>query len=153
MIALFTAALAGTTHFSHTVETTASPDVIWAFWTDTDTWPSWDTELESARLDGSFALDRVGELVSDGRTSTFWISEWQPTDRYAFSTRLPAGKLVVTRWLERLPDGGTRFTHDVQFRGLGGVLLSPLLGKRFKAALPGVMERLAALGENSDHPG
>ena len=29
-------------HFSHTVETSASPEAIWAIWTDVPNWKQWD---------------------------------------------------------------------------------------------------------------
>ena len=43
--------------FDYSVETTAPPEKIWSAWTDVERWPQWDTELASASLDGSFALD------------------------------------------------------------------------------------------------
>lgn len=133
-------------HFQHTVETPASPEVIWQHWTDVDTWPSWDTEVEQVVLEGEIGLGVRGVLTADGRDSRLEITAWEPMVSYAFTTRLPLGSLVVTRTLEPT-ESGTRFTHDVAFRGFGGWLLAPLLGKRFRRALPQVMGELAALAE------
>ena len=139
-------------HFHHTVETSASPEAIWARWTDCDSWHTWDAGLEAASLtealgpDGQMQLGSRGTLVSGGRETPFEITEFDP-DRWvvAFESRLPLGGLVVTRTLEPLDDGGTRFTHDVRFRGVGGFLLAPMLGPDFRRMLPRVMMDLATL--------
>lgn len=136
-------------HFHHTVTTEAAPEEVWRRWTDVTTWPAWDTEVERVELEGPIGLGVEGTLVSGGRASRFTISAWEPPLHYAFTTRLPLGSLVVDRRLEPLDDGGTRFTHDVRFTGVGGALLAPLLGGGFRAALPGVMARLAELAEKA----
>lgn len=136
-------------HFAHTRESPASPEAIWALWTDVQTWPTWDTEIEAVTLNGPIGLGQTGTLTSGGRQSRITVTAWDPPRSYAFATRLPLGSLVVTRTLQ--PHGeGTRFTHDVAFRGLGGRLLAPILGKKFRAALPVVMESLDSLASSPD---
>ncbi len=137
-------------HFTHTVRTEAPAEAIWRLWTDPATWPAWDTELESARLDGDIGLGAEGVLVSGGRETRFAISLWEPKRRYAFTTRFPLGSLVVTRTLDTTH--GTRFTHDVRFRGVGGAVLAPILGPRFRRALPEVMQTLEALARAPEEP-
>ncbi|MFK7928110.1 MAG: SRPBCC family protein [Myxococcota bacterium] len=133
-------------HFAHTLTTTAALEAIWELWTDVQTWPSWDKEVESAHLDGPIALGQTGRLSSEGRETRIEISTWNPVKSYCFTTRLPLGSLVITRTL-RTGEGLTRLTHDVELRGLGGRLLAPLLGPRFRAALPVVMQRWVELAE------
>ncbi|MDP3505094.1 MAG: hypothetical protein Q8S33_32450 [Myxococcales bacterium] len=52
--------------FHHEVETLAPPTAIWRLWTDVTTWPSWDTELESVRLDAAFGPGVTGTLKGKG---------------------------------------------------------------------------------------
>ena len=49
--------------FSHTLKTSASPERIWAIWTDVDRWSAWDTELSHADLEQPFSLGAVGKLT------------------------------------------------------------------------------------------
>ena len=72
--------------FDHTVATVAMPGDVWAVWTDVDRWPEWDTELESASVEG--------------------------------------------------------------VHGPLSFLFGALLGRRFRAALPGVMENVRRIAES-----
>lgn len=128
--------------FSHTVKTTASADAIWAIWTDVSRWAEWDTELDSARLEGGFYLGATGQLTpKKGPKSNFVISQLADGDSYTFTTQLPFCKLHVVRFLCR-HDSGTSFTHEVSFEGLLSVVFEKLLGKRFQLVLPDVMQNI-----------
>ncbi|MEN0066492.1 MAG: SRPBCC family protein [Myxococcota bacterium] len=129
-------------NFTHTEVTTAAPNEVWARWMDVAGWPTWDTELTSAQADAPLALGVTGTLESGGRTSPFEVIGFEPDRRYTYEVPLPAGRLVVERHLEPLDNGGTRFTHTVSLKGFGGWLLGPMLGRGFRAALPGVMQAL-----------
>lgn len=136
------------THFSHVSVARAQPEAVWRLWTEVDTWPRWDTELESARLDGPFVVGAKGALKGKGAPeASFEVVAFEPLVRNQISTALPlGGQLVIERTLER--DGQTtRFTHDVRFRGFGGWLLSPFFGPRYREALPEVMARIVKLAE------
>lgn len=138
------------TSFHHEVETRAPPPAIWRLWTDVTTWPSWDTELESVRLDAPFAVGVTGTLKGKGSPeAAFVIDEVVPGTRYRFSTKLPfGGALVIERTLTPTA-AGTRFQHDVRFQGFGGWLMSGFLGASYRKALPVVMEKLRALAEGA----
>jgi hypothetical protein len=83
--------------FDHTVETTASPEKIWAAWTDVERWPQWDTELDSASLEGSFALGAKGRVKPKrGPEARFSISELISGESYTLEE-------VVLRALRRPP--------------------------------------------------
>jgi uncharacterized protein YndB with AHSA1/START domain len=134
--------------FHHEVETTAAPEAVWRVWTDVAGWPAWDTELESTRLEDPFQAGASGVLKGKGNPeSTFTIEAVEPNRSYRFATALPlGGRLVIERTLTPL-EQGTRFRHDVRFEGFGGGLLSLFLGGGYRAALPGVMERIKVLAE------
>lgn len=85
--------------FDHTVGTVAMPGDVWAVWTDVARWPEWDTELESAFVEGGgLVLGASGTLRPErGPTSSFVVSEFEPERGYAFTTRLPLCDLVVRR--------------------------------------------------------
>ena len=136
--------------FHHTVVTVAAPADVWAVWTDVVRWPTWDTELESASIEADgLALGAGGTLKPRrGPASAFIVTEFEDDRGYAFATRLPWGKLVVRRRLNEHCGGGTAFTHEVSFVGPLSFLFGVLLGRRFRAALPGVMENVRRIAES-----
>jgi uncharacterized protein YndB with AHSA1/START domain len=135
--------------FAHTIETSAPPEKIWGAWTDVEHWPQWDTELASAALDGSFALGATGSLKTKrGPVSRFTISELIPRVSYSFTTRLPLCELKVRRRLTRKEGGGAYFTHEVSFVGPLSFVFGNLLGRRYREALPTVMENLLKIAES-----
>jgi hypothetical protein len=133
--------------FKHTVKTTASPERIWAIWTDVEHWSEWDTELHNSQLDGLFRLGVIGKLTpKTGRVSTFEISQFSLGNSYTFTVKLPLCKLNVYRYLRSESDG-TYFTHEVSFNGLLAMGFGLLLGRKFQVELPTVMENIKRIAE------
>lgn len=52
--------------FEHTEDTVASPESIWALWSDVTTWPVWDAGVDSVTLEGAFAAGTKGMLKPAG---------------------------------------------------------------------------------------
>ncbi|MEM6326023.1 MAG: SRPBCC family protein [Bacteroidota bacterium] len=143
----------GTNHaFSHTLVTTASPDEVWRLWTDPDTWPAWDTELDSASLDGPWREGARGRLQPlSGPSSSFSVTAVSERET-AFSTRFPLGALRVVRRWEPVSDTQIAITHEVSFVGFSGRIFASRFGPRFRAALPQVMARLDSLARADSAP-
>jgi hypothetical protein len=136
------------THFSHTVETTASPAGIWRIWTDVPNWKSWDDGLKSAELNGPFAAGTTGTLIPDkGPKSRFVLTEVIDEQSYTVKTKLPLGALYVKRYLS-VRDGKTIFTHDVWFRGVTKGIFGRALGRNYRRILPEVMGKIKTLAES-----
>jgi hypothetical protein len=134
--------------FSHTLKTSASAAKIWRIWTDVERWGEWDTELYAARLDTAFELGAIGKLTPKrGSVSTFKISQFSPGESYKFTIKLPLCRLNVHRYLRERPDG-LYFTHEVSFQGLFAVIFGLLLGRKFKAVLPSVMQNVKQIAES-----
>lgn len=136
------------THFSHTVETTASPAAIWRIWTDVPNWKSWDDGLKSAELNGPFAPGTAGTLIPDkGPRLKFLLTEVVDGQSYTFKTNLPLGALYVKRYLD-VRDGKTVFTHEVWFTGLTKGMFGRALGRNYRRILPDVMTKIKTLAES-----
>jgi Polyketide cyclase / dehydrase and lipid transport len=134
-------------HFWHTVETTASPDAIWAIWTNVQNWKTWDTGLKDASMSDNFALNAKGVITSlEGKKSKFKIVAFEKGVSYTFKTNLPLGGLYVKRSLE-VKNGVTFFTHEVWFSGLTGGIFANMFGEKFKGMLPEVMENIKKIAE------
>ena len=129
-------------NFSYTLSTSATKEAFWHVWTDVATWPTWDTPLKAATLEGEMSLGTKGTLTTQaGQKSSFTITEYEPLQRYAFTTRLPGARLVVRRYFSGA-DEALQFTHNVTFEGPFGFIFAALLGRGFMRDLPPVMEHL-----------
>ncbi|MFK7972059.1 MAG: SRPBCC family protein [Bacteroidia bacterium] len=150
LLALNTAKAKVPSTFSHTDSSVASPEAIWAVWTDVSSWHRWDSGLRSASLkDGQFRLGAKGHLRPDkGPRARFRISALQEGKSYTLETAIPFGKLIVERSLE-VKSGKTFFTHTVRFTGLLKGFFSKKLGARYEKMLPGVMHTIKDIAEQS----
>jgi len=136
------------THFSHTVETTASPATIWHIWTDVPNWKRWDDGLKSAELNGTFAPGTAGTLIPDkGPKSRFSLTEVVDGQSYTFKTNVPLGALYVKRYIG-VRDGKTVFTHEAWFTGATKGIFGRSFGRNYRRILPAVMAKIKALAES-----
>lgn len=135
------------THFSYTVETSATPKVIWGIWTDVPAWKAWDNGLKTAELNGPFEALTTGKLVPDkGPKSKFVLTEVIPYQTYTFKTTLPLGALYVRRYLTS-QNGKTTFTHEVWLTGITKGIFGRALGRNYRNLLPEIMGKIKAIAE------
>lgn len=99
---------------SHTQETTATPEQIWALWSDVNNWPQWDKGLSACRLDDSFAAGNKFKLRPRG-TDQDIISELRevtPHRGFRDFTQLPFGTVQAIHELDAA-GGKTKVTHTI----------------------------------------
>jgi ligand-binding SRPBCC domain-containing protein len=130
--------------FRHAIAVNAPPDRIWALWMDVDNWSTWDPLIKESSSTEPLKLGVEGEVIPvKGLPSKFKIVSFEPCVKWALEASLIAAKLKITRSL--VAQGGlTTFTHEVEFTGFASSIFANLLGPGFRAALPGVMCKLAA---------
>lgn len=135
-------------HFWYSMETSASPEVIWAIWTDVPNWKNWDTGLKDASMEGDFNLDSKGVITTlEDRKSKFKVVDFIEGKSYTYKTKLPLSSLYVNRYLE-VKDGKTIFTHEVWFRGLTGGIFARVFGEKFRTMLPNVLAQIKEIAES-----
>lgn len=134
-------------HFWHKETTTASPEKIWAIWTDVPNWKTWDQGLKDAEINGNFTLGNKGMIHSlEGRKSKFKVVAFEEGKSYTFKTNLPLGGLYVKRYLT-IENGMTHFTHEVWFKGITAGIFAKAFGKDFRKMLPSVLENIKNIAE------
>src|SRR5579859_6977435 len=117
--------------YSHSLETPASADAIFALYADVASWPRWDSGLERLELDGPFASATEGTMFLFGQEPLrMRLKSVTPGRGFEDETPLPdAGVVVRARHcLEPLGQGGTRITHIVNIDGPGADALGPTIG-------------------------
>lgn len=139
--------------FHHARTTGAAPEAIWAAWMDVAQWKDWDIGLSDAVSDGPLRLGTRGTIRDrSGRSVPFEVTAFEEGASYTIATPLPlGGRLTVARTITGVDP--TTFRHHVRFEGLGGRLLAPLLGRRFRRLLPEAMDRLAHVAERGQSAG
>ena len=118
-----------------------SPDDVWAFLADLRNAPKWDRSVARATLtsDGPVGIGSIVETTSPGgKRQSFRIMAFEPPRLLRFRLlRSPLFRLADLTFSLEATDGGTRITHEIQFRlrlWLAPLLL-PVLGVIGRRAL------------------
>jgi uncharacterized protein YndB with AHSA1/START domain len=136
----------GNADFRMTLSSSASKEAIYRLWADPTSWPKWDPQILSVRMNGPIKVGATGKLKgAGGPENTIEITAMEPGVRFAYVVKAPLARVRFERRFE--PGDTTRFTHAVTFEGAGGGALSGILGKRFREGLPPAMENLKAAAE------
>ena len=109
------------------VSTTAAPAAVWRVWSDPSTWPTWNPDVRSIKLDGPFATGTTGTMstrqathgitlarVDEGRSFTLEAAPI-PLTTFAFECRIEPGD-----------SGGSRISQGLSMRGPLAWLFSPM---------------------------
>jgi hypothetical protein len=138
--------------YTHSLETSASAEAIFALYADVATWPSWDASLERMTLDGPFAAGTRGVMYLSGQ-DPLPMRLVAVVDGLGFEDETPvpdAGVVVrVVHRLEPLHSGGTVITHVVTIDGPAADAVGPTLGPAITADFPRTMAALAARAEGA----
>ena len=131
------------------METGASPEKLWKYWSDVGSWPLWDEGIEWASLEGAFEKGTTGRLKPKGGPPVPFVLLWvDPTRGFSDESRLPLGRLRFEhRWFP-MENGHVEFTHRVSFHGPLGFLYAVLMGPSFRKDLPESMRSLARMSED-----
>jgi hypothetical protein len=115
---------------SHSERSSASPAAIWALWSDASRWPDWNEQLESAELEGEFAVGQTARVkFRRGGRMQFRIVAVEPESLFVDEARLPGARLGHEHRLEPAP-GGVQISHRLYVAGPLSGLFAPLLGRK-----------------------
>ena len=129
--------------FEHTEYTSASPESIWAQWSDETSWPVWDRGVEHVSLEGPFTVGTKGTLKPAGGPRVHYeLTDVRPGEGFADVTKLPLARMRFEHWAVREADR-TRLTHRVTISGPATPLFSRVIGRGIAKGLPETVETLA----------
>ena len=140
---------------SESVEVRAAPARVFALWRDASGWPAWDPDLESASLDGPFAVGSRGTLKPRGAPrTTIELTDVAPDRAFTAVARLPLCRMVFEHEIEPFDESSDgpsdercRVTHRVRFAGPLAPLFARLIGPSIERGLPGTMAGLKRAAE------
>lgn len=136
------------------VHTTASKSTLWRLWSDVGNWNKFDTLLEYSYLvdNTKFEVGAVGYLKAKGAPKTrFVLVEVNESVSFIESLKIPLYQTIeLQRYFEVNEDGGTTFTHEVNFKGGLRYIMYALLAGTFRKELAKVMGNLKDLAESEE---
>ena len=119
----------------HTIKIHASPEKIFAIYSDVENWKSWDSEVISSSLDGSFKAGSIGSLKpKSGPKSKILIETVIPNISFCVSSKLPLCLMRFGHDLEKKGDY-TLVTHSIHFSGPLSFLFKRLIGNQISKTL------------------
>jgi hypothetical protein len=135
---------------SRAVETSATPDKVWATWSDTSTWPEWNPDIENVTLSGLFAEGTTGTMTTkSGGKHNIQLVGVQPGREFTLVSDLPMPATKVSfRCLIEPTVAGSRLSQAVTAKGLlapimGGMITSRIVPS-FDALLQGLKRHVEA---------
>jgi len=132
--------------FTHSVETDATPEAIWALYEDVSSWPSWDAQAEKITRDGPFEAGITGTMTFVGQEPLpYRLAKVDPMREFVDET--PVGALVVrvSHLLTPLPDGRLRIDYSAEIDGPEDE--AQQVGPMISADFPETMASLIALAK------
>lgn len=133
---------------SNMLETSAKPEKIWQRWTNVGAWPEEDKNLDSAELQGEFAVGSKITMKPKGSPkSTVIITEMTQNKSFTTEGKIPLGKLIISHDIHVMGGGKTSFTHTITLTGPMKGLFVKLFAQKLADNLPEKMKNIASLAE------
>jgi ligand-binding SRPBCC domain-containing protein len=131
--------------WSHSVVSTAVPELVWPWYADVARWLQWDSGLLDATLEGEFATGSAGTLEVEGQPPlAFVLTEVVAGELFTDVTEIPGvATLTFVHRLTAVPEG-TLITHEVRIEGPAADALGPMV----TSDTPEAMECLARLASS-----
>ena len=138
--------------YEYSVEADVNPEAVWKIYTDTASWPGWDTGTEKVELNGPLAAGTTGLIkFFEQDPLPFRIVTARPNQEFTDETEIPGAGIFVrfTHRLSALSSGGTRITQHVSISGPAAETLGPQIGPGIIADIPQSIAALVALAKSS----
>lgn len=135
-----------TADFRHveTLRTSASPERVFALWSDPTTWATWDPPVERVVLDGPFRVGTAGTMVMAGGFEVpFELTEVTPDERYLDVLRMGELEIRIDHVVEAV-EGGSLITVTTEIDGPGAEGVGPMV----TADAPKALAALVAQAES-----
>jgi uncharacterized protein YndB with AHSA1/START domain len=134
--------------YEYRLETTATPQALWQYWSDMPTWPQWNDGIETIDVEGPFEIGTTFTMTPPGdEPIRMRLVEIEPGR--SFTDEMDAGDFVV-RTEHRLESAGAGLTtiiYRTEITGEKADQAGPQLGPEITADFPDVLAALAKRAE------
>ena len=133
--------------FEEKILISASAEKLFSLYANVSGWPSWDPDVKSSAIYGSFSSGATGTLQpSNGPKAKITFTEVVANRSFSVESKLP---LCVMRFEHELAPVGNQIQvlHRVSFVGLLAPLFGRLIGSQIRKGLPHTLEGLKHAAE------
>jgi uncharacterized protein YndB with AHSA1/START domain len=132
-------------------ETAASPQTAWKIWSDTNTWPEWNPDVQSMTLNGPFAAGTSGTMKTKQGTRAIQLTEVVPGKSFRLETTvIPLTRFAFECKVSPGAAGKTTLSQAVVVGGPLGGLVGGMMGKQIADTFPALLQGLARKAETSE---
>ena len=126
------------------IETTASPDAVWALWADVPRWPEWNAGVERIELHGPFAPGCT-IIMTPPADEPVELRVTEAVEPELFVDEADGGDFVVrtTHRVEPIEGGRSRITYRMEITGEAADDVGPQIGPEISGDFPDVLAALA----------
>jgi len=132
----------------HEIDIEASLDTVWRLHTDVNAWPSWQTEITAARIDGALEPGSSFEWTSYGFSVTSTIYELAERARVLWGGAA-GGITGIHEWLFTETPAGVHVTTTESFAGEPVEADAPGMQTALDASLVAWLGHLKTAAESS----
>ena len=134
--------------FEEQIVIAAPPEKVFALYENVAAWSSWDPDVKTSSIEGSFSSGASGSLQpSSGPKVRIKFTEVMPKRSFTVESKLPLCVLRFEHELTLLPSG-TNAKHRVTFQGLLSPFFGRVIGSQIRKALPNAMQALKRAAEH-----
>jgi uncharacterized protein YndB with AHSA1/START domain len=131
--------------------TTASPDRVWAVWSDPARWGEWNPDVREMRLEGPFQAGTQATMhTTAGRTHRMELVEVTAPRRFVLETRVAPGMRLRFRCSVDPEGAGSRIAQAVEMSGPLGALAGRRAAPKIAEGFAPILQALAERAETGD---
>jgi Polyketide cyclase / dehydrase and lipid transport len=135
-------------HFQESILVSVPSKKVFGIYADIGTWPTWDKEVESASINGGFALGSTGKIKPKGAPeSIITVTELTPNQSFTIECSLPLCKMHFIHHLNAAGPDSTNVINELKFTGLLAPVFGRLIGKGIYKTVPATLQGLKAHAE------
>lgn len=134
--------------YQKTKQTRATPERVWAIWSDVNTWPGWNPDIDAVAIDGPFASGTTGTMTTkSGGKHAITLEVVRPGRAFRLETSaLPGARFAFDCQIE--PSGeGSVISQRISMRGPLAPIFSAMMGKRIAESFDPILSGLKDAAE------
>ncbi|HEX3630688.1 MAG TPA: SRPBCC family protein [Candidatus Dormibacteraeota bacterium] len=133
------------------VETSASPEVVWRVWSDTSKWQEWNPDVQAMTLSGPFAAGTTGVMKTKQGTRQVVLSQVVPGRSFRLETTvIPLTRFAFDCQVAAGASGRTRVSQSITVGGPLGGVVGGMMGKQIADTFPALLQGLARKAEETE---
>ena len=134
--------------FEEQIVIEAAPEKVFALYENVTAWSSWDPDVKTSSIEGSFSSGASGSLQpSSGPKARIKFTEVMPNRSFTVETKLPLCVMRFEHELTLLPSG-TNAKHRVTFQGFLSPFFGRVIGSQIRKGLPNTLQGLKRAAEH-----